>query len=195
VFEAARAYPNWFNGICVSLASGVRPVELERGIRVRREGVNLELLIQTAKSSEEHEGIGERSLLLAPDEPWVKALADELGGRTEMTVTWPSAKKSFDVIAALGRSALPEAKVTISGYVLRHRFACLLKQAKWQPLEVARALGHSSTKQLSTYGSWNGAARGGLPLRVGSERAPRIVVKPRDFIVRRPSEPKRLVAG
>lgn len=196
VFEAARAYPNWFNGICVSLASGVRPVELERGIRVRREGVNLELLIQTAKSSEEHEGIGERSLVFAPDEPWVKALADELGGRTEMVVTWPSAKKSFDAIAAIGRLALPDTKVTVSGYVLRHRFASLVKKAKWPPVEIARALGHSSTKQLSTYGIWNGAARsGGVPLQVRSEREPRIVDKPRDFIATGPNGPRRLVVS
>ncbi len=195
VFEAARAYPRWFDGVCVSLASGVRPIELERGVRVRREGENLMLLVQTAKSSEKHEGIGERSLVLAPEEPWVQALADKLGGRTEMVVTWPAAKKSFDALAAIGRSALPDAKVTVSGYVLRHRFACLLKKAKWQPLEIARALGHSSTKQLSTYGIWNSAARGRLPLRVGSERAPRIVDKPRDFIARRPNRSKRPVTG
>lgn len=194
LFQAARKHPRWFYGVCISLASGVRPIELERGVRVRREGVNLELLIQTAKSSEEHEGIGERSLVLAPEELWVKALADELGGRTEMVINWPSAKKSFDAVAAIGRAAIPDAKETISGYVLRHRFATILKKAKWPPVKIAQALGHSSTKQLSTYGSWNGAARGGLPLRVGSERAPRIVDKPRDFIARRPSEPKRLVA-
>ncbi len=194
LFQAARKYPRWFYGVCISLASGVRPIELERGVRVRREGVNLELLIQTAKSSEEHEGIGERSLVLAPEELWVKALADELGGRTEMVINWPSAKKSFDAVAAIGRAAIPDAKETISGYVLRHRFATVLKKAKWPPVKIAQALGHSSTKQLSTYGSWNGAARGGLPLRVGSERAPRIVDKPRDFIARRQSKPKRLVA-
>jgi integrase len=195
VFQAARKHPRWFYGVCVSLASGARPIELERGVRVRREGVNLELLIQTAKSSEEHEGIGERSLVLAPEEPWVKALADELGGRTEMVVTWPTAKKSFDAVAAIGRSAIPDAKEAISGYLLRHRFANLLKKAKWSPFKIAQALGHSSTKQLSTYGIWNGAARGGLPVRVGSERAPRIVDKPRDFIARRPNGPKKPVAG
>jgi len=196
LFDAARTYPNWFNGVCVSLASGVRPVELERGVRVRRKGVNIEILVQTAKSSEEHEGIGERSLVLAPEQPWVQALADQLGGRTEMVVTWPSAKKSFDAITAIGRSALPDAKVTVSGYVLRHRFASILKKAKWPPVKIAQALGHSSTKQLSTYGIWNGAARsGGLPLQVRSEREPRIVDKPRDFISRRPNRPKTQVAG
>ncbi|MCZ8121940.1 MAG: hypothetical protein O9277_00790 [Magnetospirillum sp.] len=186
LFETARAYSKWFYGVCVALASGVRPVELERGVLVRREGVNLELVVNTAKSSEKHEGIGARTLLMALDMPWVQALATELGDRAEMIVNWPSAKKSRDVIAAIGRAALPDIKETISGYVLRHRFASMLKKAKWSPIEIARALGHASTKQRSSYGSWNGAVRsGGLPLRVTTEREPRDIGKPRDFISRR----------
>jgi hypothetical protein len=196
VFEAARSFPNWFNGVCVSLAIGVRPVELERGVLVRREGSSIELIVESAKASELHEGIGKRSLLLAPETPWVQALADELGERTEMVARWPSAKKSFDTIAGIGRLALPDAKVAISGYLLRHRFASLLKKAKWAPIEIARALGHSSTKQLSSYGMWNGAVRGGsFPLQVRSEREPRVIGKPRGFISRQSNGPKGPVTG
>lgn len=196
LFEAAQAHPKWFSGVCVSLAIGVRPVELERGVLVRREGPNIEFTVKTAKASELHEGIGKRSLLLEPETPWVLALADKLGTQTEMVVEWPSAKKSFDAIAAIARSAMPDAKETVAGYVLRHRFACLLKEARFPSIEIARALGHSSTKQLSSYGTWNGVKRGGgLPLRITSDREPRAIVKPRGYISRRSKSPRDKVSG
>jgi integrase len=186
LFEAAKAHPKWFLGLSVSLATGVRPIELERGVTVRRDGPNLEFIVTTAKASEQHEGIGTRSILMPPETPWVEALAAELGERTEMVVKWQSAKKSFDKIAAMGRAALPDAKPAISGYTLRHRFACLLKQAGLPPVKIARALGHSSTKQLSSYGHWNAKVRGGgLPLRVRSEREPKVIDKPRNIPARR----------
>jgi integrase len=186
LFEAAKAHPKWFLGLSVSLATGARPIELERGVTVRRDGPNLEFIVTTAKASEQHEGIGTRSILLPPETPWVEALAAELGERAEMVVKWPNAKKSFDQIAAMGRAALLDAKPAISGYTLRHRFACLLKQAGLPPVEIARALGHTSTKQLSSYGHWNAKVRGGgLPLRVRSEREPRVIDKPRSIPARR----------
>jgi hypothetical protein len=189
LFDKARESHSWFHGICVSLAIGVRPVEIERGVHVRRNGPTLEFLVETAKASAEHEGIGKRLIVMPIDTPWTDALANELGDRSEMVVTWESAKKSYDHIVAIGRSAVPDAEEPIGGNVLRHRFACLLKQAKWEEIEIARALGHSSTKQLTVYGSWNGKVRrGGLPLKVTSERDPKVIVKSRDFIAKRPTD-------
>lgn len=186
LLEEAKAYPEWHLGVYVALGIGVRPIELERGVTVRRDGPNLEFIVNTAKASEQHEGIGTRSILMPPETPWVEALEAELGERAAMVVKWPSAKKSYDKIAAMGRAALPEAKPAISGYTLRHRFACLLKQAGLPPLEIARALGHSTTKQLTVYGHWNAKVRGGgLPLRVRSEREPKVIDKSRNIPARR----------
>lgn len=195
LFETARAYPNWFAGICASLAIGLRPVELERGILIRRMGQNIEFVVQTAKSCEHREGIGKRSLLMSAETPWVQALATELGDRTEMVIKWRSAKKSCDALVVIGRKAFPDLKEKISGYVFRHRFACILKREKWPPIQIAKALGHSSTRQLSSYGVWNGVSRGGaLPLRVTAERLPRQIEKPRDFISGRRAQPRGSVS-
>jgi len=195
LFETARAYPNWFAGICASLAIGLRPVELERGILIRRMGQNIEFVVQTAKSCENREGIGKRSLLMSAETPWVQALATELGDRTEMVIKWRSAKKSCDALVVIGRKAFPDLKEKISGYVFRDRFACILKREKWPPIQIAKALGHSSTRQLSSYGVWNGVSRGGaLPLRVTAERLPRQIEKPRDFISGRRAQPRGSVS-
>jgi hypothetical protein len=201
-FEAARQHPAWFLGICTMLAVGARPIEVRRGVVVRRVRDGIEIAVKCAKQPRQPDALpGQpafkwRYLELSDDTHWARALMEAVGESSELLVTWPSAKKSYDKVVTIARQVGITAPRSISPYVFRHRFGCLLKRGEFSDEEISRALGHTDGDIKSTYGTWNGRiSGGGRPLRIQSDLEVKEPRKKRRYSAKKdagpaPREPK-----
>ncbi|KQX34242.1 hypothetical protein ASD04_16495 [Devosia sp. Root436] len=137
-------------GILVLSIAGVRPAEIERGVTLQASGDHgLDIHIRGAKHTEAtgHERRAQRH----DARKWnltakLLALVKKAGGKLLFSRR-PDLLRD-DIKRAAARAKLP---LTISPYTLRHRFSADLKKAGWSPVEVAKAMGHASTRTGGRY--------------------------------------------
>lgn len=137
-------------GILVLSISGVRPAEVEKGVSLKASGEHwLDIHISGVKHTEStgHERRAQRH----DARKWgltakLLALVKKAGGILLFSRSPDSLRA--DIKGAADRAKLP---MTISPYSLRHRLAADLKNAGWSPVDIAKAMGHASTRTGGRY--------------------------------------------
>lgn len=153
------------------IATGLRPAELQKGVIFRLIGSLVEIEIAGSKfrqdkSGKHISGIETRWLSINPEFSqasaflcdWVKRRIEEnSSGANQLFFSYK--KNSFrDQIAGLSeqfnRIYRPQRKpVSITGNTFRHNFSAWVKTCKLSKVEIAKAMGHCSTKSQSEYGN------------------------------------------
>lgn len=137
--------------ILVLAIAGIRPAEMEKGVLLKIVGehefdVNIGGVKYTKTTG--HEFRGQRhDIRLSDLAAKLFAAIKKAGGMLQLKRSTGALRD--DVKAAAKRAKMP---LTISPYSLRHQFAADLKAAGWSPVDVARAMGHSSTRTGGRYG-------------------------------------------
>lgn len=137
-------------GILILSIAGVRPAEIGRGISLKAKGDHeLEILINGVKHTQTtgHEQRAQRH----DARKWsltakLLALVKKAGGKLLFSRS-PELLRD-DIKRAAARAKLP---ATIAPYTIRHRFSADLKKAGWSPIEIAKAMGHASTRTAGRY--------------------------------------------
>jgi integrase len=137
-------------GILVLAIAGVRPAEIGKGIALKVSGEHgLDILINGAKHTQT---TGHKRRAQRHDaRKWsltakLLALVKKAGGSLLFSRS-PDLLRD-DIKRAARRAKLP---ITIAPYTLRHRFAADLKKAGWSQVDIAKALGHASTRTGGRY--------------------------------------------
>lgn len=142
------------------LWAGVRPAELENGVRVEMHQGRVALTVFGAKIGP-HSGQEVRRLFFSVETPLGRALAEHAGpgGRCQViTRKATRLNKDFQKLRNVG-----VVKKGISPYSLRHAFCADLKAEGTDPEDIARAMGHASARSQGRYGSVR-QGRGGTGL-------------------------------
>lgn len=138
-------------GILVLSIAGVRPAEVAKGVTLKASGDHtLDIHINGVKHTQStgHERRAQRH----DARKWgltakLLAIVKKAGGLLVFSRK-PDLLRE-DIKRAARRAKLP---ITVAPYTLRHRFAADLKRAGWSPVDIARALGHASTRTGGRYG-------------------------------------------
>ena len=137
-------------GILILSIAGVRPAEIREGVTLKASGEHcLDIHINGVKHTQStgHERRAQRH----DGRKWsltgkLLALVKKAGGILLFSRSPDSLRE--DIKRAALRAKLP---LTISPYSLRHRFAADLKNAGWSAVDIARAMGHASTRTGGRY--------------------------------------------
>lgn len=137
-------------GILVLSIAGLRPAEIQKGVTLKASGEHcLDIHINGVKHTQStgHERRAQRH----DARKWgltakLLALVKKAGGKLLFSRS-PDLLRE-DIKRATKRAKLP---ITIAPYTLRHRFAADLKKAGWSPVEIAKAMGHASTRTGGRY--------------------------------------------
>ncbi|WP_157959966.1 tyrosine-type recombinase/integrase [Devosia submarina] len=147
-------------GILILSIAGVRPAEIGRGVSLKAKGEHgLDILINGVKHTQT---TGHKQRAQRHDaRKWsltakLLALVKKAGGRLLFSRSPESLRD--DVKRAAARAKLP---ATIAPYTIRHRFSADLKKAGWSPVEIAKAMGHASTRTAGRYARKQSGGRGG----------------------------------
>jgi len=160
----AAATPAHKLTIAISAATGCRPAELEKGIRIERDGEKIVAVIKGAKvrydqkTGKRISGIIERRLELDPASgPLVKYIDEALPDGGIVTVNrWTGGD-------AIRRAAKKCGFRKVTPYSLRHQFASDRKGEGMDRAESAELLGHRSERTQQHYGhALQGKGRGGV---------------------------------
>lgn len=141
--------------------TGCRPSELVNGVRVLRNGSEINITVRGSKCSDIHRaGQHHRTISYPADSDPGKALAQLLSDRQGQGVfNLPSKPSSFQKIyKAAAIKALGKKGKLISPYSARHQFSADLKISGMSQEDVARAMGHQAAHSQSQY---SGARRKG----------------------------------
>lgn len=135
--------------VCALAATGCRPEELTRGIRVQLEYSHATFAIRGAKFTSES-GQEWREL----DVDWKslpKHLLEPLQNDESILVGIWSTAGLRDALARFGRALWPRGP-RISAYTFRHAAAEDMRESGWRPDEIGAALGHRVGETCSQYG-------------------------------------------
>lgn len=164
----------------IQCVSGCRPVELARGVRVvLLPSGELSLVVQGAKLTK-HAGQPFRSLSVGTEDGVARELARLLGpgGMVDSTQLIGSVDAHRKAVARAGQKAFPAKSNNkkLASYSARNQFKSNAKAAGLSPVQVAKAMGHSTTRSGAYYGGGARSGKGAVTLRnVNAARA----VKPR----------------
>ena len=177
--EVARTRAVWYYPICIMLAVGLRPADIARGVTIRTgAGGGLEFEIDPAKQGGGVEsGTGKRWVEVALDAPWVEAL-DALRQQSVegvLSIQIDNPKQATNVLVEISRRHFSGIGGDITPYVLRHRFACVLRQGGKSGEERAQYLGHRDNTMPGRYGlnAGNVSLRG-APISVRNTAEPAV---------------------
>lgn len=160
----AAATPAHKLTIAISAATGCRPAELQKGIRIERAGEKIVAVIQGAKVRYDQKtgkriaGIIERRLELDPASgPLIAHIAEALpDGGTVRVNRWTAGD-------AIRRAAHKCGYKKVTPYSLRHQFSADRKGEGMDRAESAELLGHKSERTQQHYGhAQQGKGRGGV---------------------------------
>jgi len=150
----------WLTPLCIVAACGCRPVELEKGVVVRKgeKPGTLEFVIRGAKVNDrQRRGIPVRRVTVrtrrpdGTDQPWAAHLRELT--RTEPVRFRLASPTSFsNKVREASLSLWPRRKAQASPYSFRHALAADMKTAGVEPVSVAKVLGHASTRSQEAYG-------------------------------------------
>lgn len=153
-------------GIAVLWATGCRPSELAKGVKIRRNGNTWEFTIEGTKTGTTGgvAGAAKRGSALrvvkvkANGQAWSSCLLDAWvkGGGGWLTVKTASADTIATQIRRVARREwgdLPASRLP-SPYSFRHSMGRDLKTQGEAPEVIARVLGHASCQSQKRYGKW-----------------------------------------
>lgn len=181
--KLAKRLPKYRLPFLVAAATGCRPAELVTGVSLsydtnpRTGKVTIKATIQGAKVRESV-GQPERSIFIELDDR-PESLAGQLqkelvNGPIKVGLT--AGEKLFSgAVRDAARREWPGRKTDMSAYSLRHQFAADMKGAGWKDEDIAKAMGHITTKTASYYGN-KAQARGGVKLD-GVEASRKVISK------------------
>jgi hypothetical protein len=167
--------PNGAAAILVTAVAGVRPAEIEKGVDVIAEpGQALRFDVKGAKVTQDS-GHDARSLTFEPEHHVAKRLwkmVREAGGRLHVQMKVRTLHKA--IVSATIRLGLKG----ISSYTFRHLLASNLKASdEVDGAEIARVLGHRSTRTQQNYGTSRQGKAGGAGLIMAT--ASEVVAQPK----------------
>jgi hypothetical protein len=182
LFARIQTDPVWGPATAVMLLAGVRPKELVTGVDVEAcLDRTIELAIVSAKQGGRgNRSVGVRRLAFRLDTPWSKHLAELASGRTTpVRIRIDRAGEAWAILKSTSGKNIDGRKYRVIPYMLRHRFCAILKGSGLSDIDIAAAMGHASTKTMTTYGTYNIRTAGGsAPVRITVERTPRDNAKP-----------------
>lgn len=155
----AEIPPMYQMAAAVCALTGCRPGELEKGVRLKRDGDCLLFLIDGLKVSDVA-GQAQRFLKIRIESVEAQFLAEHLAAEP-ILVSVRSAKAFSESVAKAGRKAFPKLQDRVSPYVWRHAMASDLKSSQVDADTIAQALGHRVSRTQEHYGR---AAHGGCPV-------------------------------
>jgi hypothetical protein len=143
---------------------GARPNEIELGVALERlqtrHGEVVQVRIRGAKVTD-HSGQPERVLWISATSPEGLALLSAIPeGATSTEVRRGAKRINLD----WSQRIRPLMDGKPSAYSLRHQFAANLKAHGFDPIDIAKALGHLSVKSQKRYGSASQGQGGGVGL-------------------------------
>lgn len=162
MFEGVKGSSKYTDVVAVLSASGARPSEFERGIKVERDGPDkLCFTIQGTKTHGGKYGQAERSFAVRVDRPELQYLADRIGKQANPLLVTAVAGPLSDKVRQLSLKVFPNLRSTVSAYVFRHQAAADLKASGLPDESVSAALGHSVDETKRYYGSAQAAREPG----------------------------------
>jgi integrase len=171
--------------ILVAILTGLRPSELENGIRIIVDNDQVKFTIKGTKvkvgdDGKVQQGMAWRSIAykLPNDDKaltfLLKMLKEENPVGNVYEVGLKSSLKGFSsALSKLGDGLVKTRGKSFSQYNLRHSFATLLKSSGCNDVDISRALGHISMKTKSYYGRTKAAPTGVSPSKITSSHTPR----------------------
>lgn len=171
--------------ILVAILTGLRPSELENGVRIIVDNDQVKFTIKGTKvkvgdDGKVQQGMAWRSIqykLPSDDKALtflLKMLKEENPVGNMHEVGLKSSIKGFSsALSKLGDGLVKTRGKSFSQYNLRHSFATLLKSSGCYDIEISRALGHISMKTKSYYGRTKSAPTGVSPSKITSSHTPR----------------------
>lgn len=169
---ARRFSPKYKLPFLVAAATGCRPAELAKGIKLamdRDEKTGITSIRVTIPGAKVREMTGqpERRIFIAMDGiegSIASQLADAIRSGVDH-VNVASEKLFSGAVRDAGRREWKGRRLELSAYSLRHQFSADLKAADTSDDDIARALGHVTTKTASYYGDRRqGRGSGGVKL-------------------------------
>ena len=142
--------PDLASALAVAIATGLRPVELDDGVRLRVTGALLEIVVPGAKTKHDA-GYAWRALVFpvgAPETVYLDDRARARGGRDD--VDCPRETLRAVVTAAAHRTFDRRLADAVTPYTLRHLAAGRFRQTL-DSATAARALGHRSPSTTREY--------------------------------------------
>lgn len=171
-FDAATK--NQRAAVAVMWATGCRPAEIESGVTIRRDGDALVIEIPGAKVTAD-KGQPIRRIAVDPVSEVGQIIVMMLGTQQEARVQRKAKRIAADFVDIRRRSGLG----AISAYSFRHQSASDMKGRGDDPVKIAEALGHASTRTQSRYGSPSKGQKGGPIIGAEAERPVRAARDPR----------------
>lgn len=188
----------WLHPVCVLTATGCRPAELEKGVRVRmgKEPGTMEFIVAGAKiNREQNRGIAIRIVKVTTHDAkglprfWAQPLLDLVKSGTQVvSIASPTAFGTR--ITEASRRLWPRRRSHASPYSFRHAMCSDLKSAGLDPVTIAKVMGHASTRASLGYGRRSKGGGGESPIfdvetsktpRHSKDRLARFKVKATEF--------------
>jgi integrase len=154
------------DALAVTAITGLRPSELERGVRIRKNGENFEFRIRGTKVDNlRKKGQEFRVIKVA-----IKDLRESSEGQHLLSaqrnvsreVKIEQSAKAFTArINRAGERAMPQVGEKVSPYSYRHAFSARLKSDNRSPQEIAKAMGHRAERSQQEYGRKSQAKNAG----------------------------------
>lgn len=157
-FEVTARSKKYRHGALLQGLCGMRPLELERGVIVRRRGAMVAIKILGAKvrktAGQEWRG------MFIPAERFPDWFLEDLGSEPRKYSAPRGAMRSY--LKRLSPLIFPvegdKPPLILSSYVLRHAIATDLRQAGWDSAEIAQVLGERRAETSRWYGlRWTGS--------------------------------------
>jgi len=138
--------------LSVLALTGIRPSELEKGLRIERKDNSLAITVTGAKFDSDR-GHETRTITLPIEGTLVDSITNYLNDLgTESATVSADPSRLRRALSKLGQQAFPGLGYRMTPYTLRHGVASACKSQKLDPTEIAKILGHRSTKSQSYYG-------------------------------------------
>jgi len=153
LLKACPASSKYFLALLVLMLTGLRPAELQHGVRVTMQGAEIAVIIRGAKVTM-IAGQPERTLWFGLDNPLTAYLAKRVqasaGAGFAVSIKSPGALCNF--VRRLSRRVFWRRKYVISPYSYRHAFASDRKAEKVPPENIGAMLGHAVDRSQRGYG-------------------------------------------
>ena len=158
--------------IAIHFLAGVRPEELERGIRIAKFQDGIELIVGGAKVYKKNNvqvGQKERRIRLQFSSDLERQMASVLTDG-EISCKKDTVRKG---LLRLSRTLFPRHSRPVSAYSFRHLFSAKLKKSALGEDEIALAMGHASCRTQSVYGTARQSSGGMSVVSVSATAPPR----------------------
>lgn len=133
----------FLDAICVLSCAGVRPAELQKGVKLKKEGDSIRFIIDSVKTHDGKYGQEQRSFLINAETVEFQHLLKKLNDGEELIIRIESAKNLGDRMRSYSKDVFGvRMNHYVSPYTYRHNFAGLAKAIFSDDDKVAQILGH-----------------------------------------------------